>query len=91
MSTALCPAAAIALDRAGWPSVAKQIRDWHPVGLRSEHAERRRMLDGFLFYLSGILEAQQRNGAEEAEITALQEAFDAVERELDAIDRRATG
>jgi hypothetical protein len=81
--SALCPDAAVHLERAKYHVPAHMLRNWEPVTFRDD--ERQRTLSGWLSYIEGLLECAKRNAPHEVE--HLEHAYDAIERELDSLDR----
>lgn len=86
-SEPLCPAGAEALERAGYTSAARSLREWQPWSNEPARArdQRRGALSGFLSFAEGALACAEKHAPDEVE--ALSAAYDALERELDALDR----
>lgn len=83
----LCDHAAQHLASAGYHVPAHMLRNWEPWSLEPQRLQeqRRNALNGWLSYVEGLLECAKRHAPHEVE--HLEQAYDAIERELDALDR----
>lgn len=83
-SDGIAPVAAVVLEQAGYDHAARLMRRWQPI-LSDEVAERCRALEMWLSWIEGARDASARHAPHEVEL--LERAYDAVELELDALQR----